>query len=629
MVNDDDKKLRLYFKNKKGLSRYEFEEFLASARKIAVFNPDDKTWVAVPQKINELNRSELEATLHVLRRFSTLNEDQVREILLIHTSQREHVGSKDSLILTEFLQIRGSKEVLDKIIRDEKLSEFLEIKYGRIYLKSLVNLSVFTELLHKEHGIRLEHDPDLMTVKVSRKDAVLQIQFKVVDRTLSKILLDEGVLTYNIEKPILGPNNEYQGSELVTRTFRVSKWNWIEKTLVAPIALIDKYIAKLQSLGFKVETLIEEKPSFSLTLNKAFSLLPHQQEALELWMRRKRGTIAIFTRGGKSFIALEAIYRLRKPTLILVTTQELMTTWLDYLEKYLGLPRRFVGILGAGEQKIREITIATYTSAVKYIDHIKDKFELAIFDEAHHVPATTFKNVALRLDSLYRLALSATPTRRDNNHNLLYELCGELLYTLSYEDLVRLKVVAPIEEYRSYFVQSEEEKLAKLVEILNTYPSAKTLVFTQYLKTAEKIYSSLRERGYKVVMITGETPTAKRELVFKDFLEGRANIIVSTTVLDEGITVPDAEIAVIFEGSGEVRQMIQRIGRVLGYQPGKTSKVFEIVNISDPHEKYAYIRRSWVRELYLFKGLDKYVRAVKNGKIDEIKSSYQRRLDTF
>jgi len=627
MVIDDYGGLRLQFERRKGLSAEEFERFLVNARKIAYFDKSRKVWVVSEKKLLRLNREELVNTLNSLRELSTLTEDQVHVILANYSSS---VGDRNErLSVTSFLEVRGPAQLIEKILRDADFSGMVTSKNGRLYLTSLLGLKVFAERLREKYGVQLDYSVDLFSVKVYREEASLRLSFKYIDKDLAMLLLNEGVLTYNVEKPVIGSDGEYQGSELVQRTLKVARMNWGDKTLIAPVALLEKYLSRLAALGLKPEVQITEKPDIKTPLRKNFTLLPHQEEAFSLWAKRKRGTIAIFTRGGKSFIALEAIQYLRKPTLILVTTQELMATWLDYLEKYLSLPRHFIGVLGAGEQKIREITVATYSSAVKYIELIKDKFEFVVFDEAHHVPATTFKNVALQVDALYRLALSATPTRRDNNHNLLYELCGGLLYTLSYEDLVRLKVVAPIERFQAFFAESEEEKLHRLYEILREYPGSKAIVFTQYLKTAETVYSFLQEKGIKAVLVTGQTPSAKRELLFRDFLEGRANVIVSTTVLDEGITVPDAELAVIYEGSGEGRQMIQRIGRVLGYQPGKTAKVFEIINITNPKEKYAYLRRSWVRELYVFEGLKKYVEATKKGQTDEIKPSYQRRIDSF
>ena len=134
-----------------------------------------------------------------------------------------------------------------------------------------------------------------------------------------------------------------------------------------------------------------------------------------------------------------------------------------------------------------------------------------------------------------------------------------------------------------------------------------------------------------MALITGETPQSRRKRAFQEFLRGNVKIIVTTTVLDEGITVPDAEVAIIYEGTGEARQMIQRIGRVLGYVPGKTAKIYELVDITNPREKRAHFRRKWVKELYLFPGLDKYVASEKYGLPVKYKSkiSYQTRLLDF
>lgn len=609
------------------MSKEDFERFLTYARMVADFDGDRKVWVLSPRKLLAVGRREAESILYALKSLSTLTDEQIREVL----SKLDEVSEKaqEIVYVTGSLGLRGPERILRKLTIEPSISGFLIKKNSGLYLSSLIKLPVLLSILEKTYGVKVVFDRSMLIARVTRENSYLKIAFKRMDRELARELLSEGLLTYNIEKAVLGPNGEYQGSELVQRTLRVSRVSWEEKAVMAPVALIDKYLSKLSSLGFEAEVHIEERKNISVNLTKTFELLPHQEEAFNLWFKRKRGTIAIFTRGGKSFIALEAIYRLKKPSLILVTTQELVNTWLNYLGRYLSLPHHFIGVLGAGEQKIRDITVATYASAVKYIEDIKSMFELVIFDEAHHVPAQTFKNVALKLDALYRLALSATPTRRDNNHELLYELCGPLLYTLSYEDLVKLKIVAPIEKFQTLFVEGEEEKLRKLLDVLKENPGAKTIVFTQYVDSAERVHNFLRERGFKAVLVTGQTPSAKREIMFKDFLEGRADIIVSTTVLDEGITVPDAEVAVIYEGSGEGRQMIQRIGRVLGYAPNKTAKIYEIVNVTNPREKYAHIRRSWVRELYMFRGLEKYVEAVKSGTIDDVKSSYQRRLDSY
>lgn len=589
-----------------------FRRFVAAARKVAVFDPEAKLWKISAEKLLSLEEAELVKVIEELVSLRALTADEAEDLLRAWRDYRRVTVSIDR----RSLELRGDENLLRSVV--SIASDYLILDSVSPKLKSIIFIDKFAGLISQKLGVRVVYDPQIKRVSVERREGRLYWRFNAMDSLLISKLSELGNLRYYVEKVILSPEGEYEGSELVERSIKAYRVLERERTFVTPVGLLQKYSESLTTWGFEIENRIEELPALQVPLDKKFDLLPHQQEAFHAWLRNRRGSIAIFTRGGKSFIALEAIYRLRKPTLILVTTRELMQTWAGYLESYLGLPRHFIGFVGGGEKKISGVTIATYVSAVKFINDLIGRFEFVVFDEAHHVPASTFKNVALRIDALYRMALSATPRRRDGNEVLLYELCGGLVYNLSYEDLVALKVVAPIEKFETFFARGPEEKLSLLVKLLREYSNSKILVFTQYLKTAKEVYSRLLKEGFNVEMITGSTPGSRREIAFKRFLEGRVKILVTTTVLDEGVTVPDAEVAVLYEGTGEARQMIQRIGRVLGYYPGKTAKVFELVDVTNPRERAAYFNRNWVKELYRVK------RDIPQGPLDR-----QLRVDRF
>ncbi|MEM0377011.1 MAG: DEAD/DEAH box helicase [Thermofilum sp.] len=594
MMSGSENRLNLVLR-KKQLSDEQFQKFVAAARKVAVFDPEAKLWKISTEKLLLLGETELARVMDELVNLCALTSDEAEKVLRAWRELRRRTVIVDR----RSLELRGDENILRTVA--SITPSYIVIENGFPKLKSVMLIDDFASQVFQKLGVRVVYDSQLKKVSLERRGGRLYWRFNVMDNLLISKLSELGSLKYYVERVILSPEGEYEGSELVERSLRAFRIIEHERTLVTPVGLLQKYSEALAAWGFEVENRVEELPSLQIPFEKKFELLPHQQEAFSAWLRSKRGSIAIFTRGGKSFIALEAIYRLRKPTLILVTTRELMQTWASYLENYLGLPRYFLGFVGGGEKKISGVTIATYVSAVKFISDLLGRFELVIFDEAHHVPASTFKNIALKIDALYRMALSATPRRRDGNEILLYELCGGLVYNLSYEDLVTLKVVAPIERFETFFAKGSEEKLSILVKLLREYSNSKALVFTQYLKTAEEVYSRLLKEGFSVEIITGSTPEGRRELAFKRFLEGRVKVLVTTTVLDEGVTVPDAEVAVLYEGTGEARQMIQRIGRVLGYYPGKTAKVFEIVDVTNPREKAAYFNRNWVKELYTVK----------------------------
>lgn len=367
-----------------------------------------------------------------------------------------------------------------------------------------------------------------------------------------------------------------------------------------PIFIKDKIINVLRNYGYIIE---ERQFEYKrIEYRSSVELYDFQRRAVEAWLRAgMRGTIAIPTGGGKTFIALDAIAKASTSTLVLVVTKELAAQWANRIRRLLGASP---GILGGGEHDIRDVTIAIYNSAVKYIDELVGKFGLVVFDEAHHVPAETFKEVALNIDSPYRLALSATPEREDGNQHLIFESVGPLVFRATYSEMIEAGLVVPVEHYRVYVEMTPEErqeyksaeastdnaillrniaaqasaKIPIAVEIVSREVklNRKILVFTQFLEQAREIYRRLREAGISAELVTSEE--RDREAAFSRFASGVVKVVVTTTVLDEGVDVPDADTAVIVSGSGSKRQMIQRVGRVVRKAPGKkVARVYEIV----------------------------------------------------
>jgi len=367
-----------------------------------------------------------------------------------------------------------------------------------------------------------------------------------------------------------------------------------------PVFLRDTVSRMLSEMGYVVRV-VEEKPPEVQTGDPP-KLYEFQENALNAWMSRgMRGTIVVPTGGGKTYIGLAAIAKARVPTIVLVTTEELARQWAERIRKHLGVSP---GMLGGGVHDVRSITVAIYNSAVKYVDDIRDGFWLAIFDECHHVPAETFKEVALRLRAPYRLALSATPSREDGNEHLIFESAGPIVYRATYSEMIESGLVVPVRHYRIYVRLNDDElKQYKELEaqsnnviVLRNLASkaqakipvalaivkrelmrnSKIIVFTQFIEQAEAFSKALAECGIKSELVTSKT--SDRDKAFARFSKGISNVIVTTTVLDEGVDVPDADVAVVLSGTGSKRQMIQRVGRVVRASPGKReARVYEIV----------------------------------------------------
>jgi len=415
---------------------------------------------------------------------------------------------------------------------------------------------------------------------------------------------------------------------LIEHRLRVIKYNKERKRYRIPYFAVPHLIKVAGKLGFKrivnkvnwVRREIPPPPKVDVRLYK------FQAQALNAWLDAGcRGVIVVPTGGGKTYIGLVALAYLSVPTLICVTTIELARQWIQKIKEHLGIED--VGLLGGGKHDIKDITVAIYNSAVKHIDKLKDRFDLFIADESHHIPAKVFKEIAFRLKARKRLALSATPYRLDRNEALLFFTMGGIVYKAKYEEMVRLKLASPLKYYRVYVRLSPEEsmlysqanglpnsnpaKVQKLMKIafnakekyevlkkiIQKLSEDKILVFCQYVEQAKKAYKVIRDvaRG-QVVLLTGSTKSELRKRYFEQFKEGKKRIIVTTTVLDEGIDVPDAETAIIMSGSGTERQMIQRIGRVIRYRPNKVAKVIEIITKNTIEEKIAERRAKVLKE---------------------------------
>jgi len=356
---------------------------------------------------------------------------------------------------------------------------------------------------------------------------------------------------------------------------------------------------------------------------KDYDLFPFQAEAVSSWEAAGRfGTVVIPTGGGKTYVGLEAIARTGLKTLVCVVTMELATQWREFLEAKLGVT---VGEFSGREKTLgREVVVGIYNSVAKHMEKLKDLFGLVIFDEVHHVPASTFRKIAFVSKAKFRLGLSATPERSDGNEHLIFLTAGDVVYKIGYRELVSAGILAPLEhkvlrvqladdERRAMMAQlakvrDENARLAVMKKyalrarakipvvagIVEAEKGRKILIFCEYIDQAEAIQEELERRGIKSALLVGKT--REREEIFDAFRRCDLDVIVTTRVLDEGIDVPDADVAIIASGSGSPRQMAQRVGRILRGKPGKVAKVYEVVARGTIEEALAKRRRKALAE---------------------------------
>jgi superfamily II DNA or RNA helicase len=381
-----------------------------------------------------------------------------------------------------------------------------------------------------------------------------------------------------------------------------------------------------------------------LDLSTSYDLRPYQRAALDAWAANdNRGVVELPTGSGKTVVAVAAMADLSSPTLVVVPTIDLVTQWRRELATEFDVA---VGQLGGGEQTVEDVTVATYDSAYLRADELGDRFGFVVFDEVHHLGGERYRDAARLLAAPARMGLTATFERPDGAHTAVTDLVGPVVYDRSVDELAgeyladyelrRIEVeLTPAEreayeaaqgtfvdylrssgltmergsDYRTLVKRSgsdpraREALLAKgaareimmnadakveaLARLLARHPEERLLVFTAH---TDLVYR-LSER-FLVPAITGETGTKERRTILDRFREGTYTRVVSANVLDEGIDVPDASVAVVLSGSGSEREFTQRLGRVLRpTSDGRTAICYEVVTAETAEERVAARRR--------------------------------------
>jgi superfamily II DNA or RNA helicase len=366
-----------------------------------------------------------------------------------------------------------------------------------------------------------------------------------------------------------------------------------EDALVAKpvlLPLIEQQAAKLSIRVEKGPRLREylERISREIPVADEFPwrLRQYQLEAWEAFKKRGKAMVVLPTGTGKTIVALYAIWRLRRPTLVLVPTTTLAQQWLDQLR----MVARNVCFYQEGRC---DVTVATY-QAFNRASELRDYY-LLVSDEGHHLPADKWSRFVVEGVWPARLVLSATPRRRDMNHELLEWFVGYNVFVKTYSELAAQGWVAPLEvlvvkvppsdpaevqrlimaySYAREAGSGAARAKAKLRMKLLEDPSkerllvemvrasgSKAIVFAEYV---EQAYRLARELGADA--ITGREPPEARRRAVARFRSGLSRVLVVTSAAEEGVDLPDAEEAYMLAVPGE-RQLVQRLGRIMRPKP--------------------------------------------------------------
>jgi superfamily II DNA or RNA helicase len=355
-------------------------------------------------------------------------------------------------------------------------------------------------------------------------------------------------------------------------------------------------------------------------------LRDYQREAIAKWkLRGERGIIVLPTGTGKTYIALAVIKEELSRNgriAVIVPTIVLANQWQQKIYQYVGVKP---ALYYTHEKGIGRVTVFVVNSA--YLNrHLLQYFTLVIVDEIHHLSAPTWKQIVEAINGKRVLGLTATP-----EHPILpivYYLSVGLARERKAMVSVEIKPVyaelTPLERYqyeqvdqairdvarrldsaksigdkssaeildrklkiltnkRKQLMSEVQDKAYRVLQVVKAHPNDKILVFTESIRGAEKIAKLLNDNGIKAATIHSQKSKGIRSTLLAEW--GKSfRVLVAVRSLDEGVDIPDASIGVIVATGKTIRQLTQRLGRILRPAPNKEKAIMYVVLARNTYE---------------------------------------------
>lgn len=270
------------------------------------------------------------------------------------------------------------------------------------------------------------------------------------------------------------------------------------------------------------------------------------------------------------------------------------------------------GIVPRGSEAI---SVLTLVAARVHVPRLAAQGEtLLIVDECHRI-GSPVNSLALQGEFEATLGLSATPEREHDEgfEELIVPGLGDVIFEYGYDDARADEVIAPFdlvnvevpllshEEDRYEHLSKRanqlfgrhrrgddvEEQLGRTlqdrarvaaqalmripvtVRLLDRHRGVRALVFHEYIDAAEQIRQQLTARNHSVTIYHSKLARAHRQENLRMYRRGTFDVLVTCRALDEGVNLPETELAIVASGTASRRQRIQRLGRVLRPAPGK------------------------------------------------------------
>jgi superfamily II DNA or RNA helicase len=295
--------------------------------------------------------------------------------------------------------------------------------------------------------------------------------------------------------------------------------------IALPRGCIDDVIELLNKLKIKTEIRDERFPGKQLQAAFNGKLYPEQQKAADELLAHENGILAATTAFGKTVVASYIIAQRKVNTLVLVHRRQLLEQWYARLNEFLDLEDKAVGKIGGGKRNpTGKIDVAIIQSLNRkgVVNDIVANYGHLVIDECHHISAPSFEAISREFKGKYVTGLSATVTRKDGHHPIIYMNCGPVRYKVSAKAQAKKR---PFEHHlivrNTLFRLPPDLQMKERLMISDIY-SALMDDIPRNARILEDVMDSLYEKRFPVLL------TERREHLefFREILEERVEHLI-------------------------------------------------------------------------------------------------------
>lgn len=386
--------------------------------------------------------------------------------------------------------------------------------------------------------------------------------------------------------------------------------------------------SELKALGIEVQVVDKTYSGKPIDVEFNGQLRDEQSLALNHLLQHNTGILSGTTAFGKTIVAIKLISEKKVNTLILVDKISLLSQWKKKLQEFLivnkplpqhsatASPKRgrkkklgVIGQLGSGKNSLSgivDIAVMQSLSRKGVVKECVKHYGMIIADECHHASAFTYEQILKTANAKYIYGLTATPTRKDGHHPILFMHCGPIRYrdnpkkqaenrpfdhyivprfTSLRVPLGRDENEVSIHQLYTEIMDSDYRNQQIIDDVLKSYHQGRNCIVLS-LRTAhvESLAKSLKGKAPDVfALMGGMGKKATREIFQRiaDIPADRNIILVATGhFIGEGFDEPRLDtlfLAMPISWKGTLQQYAGRLHRL--YKTKNEVKIYDYVDI--------------------------------------------------